>query len=180
MGTSRSAAEFSRKITRAATATQTRRKITVSEAALTAKEIVVATAASRGVTQQSRIAGARWAVRYDVKGFNDPAALLKVVGPFHLVESDTRAHKIYRRVARVKGRGSSRLNRQAKFDQVFGGKGAYKGGSLKLADGTYRKVVNHPGTSGKNIWSDSKKVIGRAVPRVMAQRITAGWREAFR
>lgn len=165
---------------RAATATQVRSKMSIEQGSLAAKEIVVATAASKGLTRDSRITGAKWAVRYDVKGFNNPTSLLKVTGPFHLVESDTKAHQIYRKGKRVKGRGSSRINKAQALAEVFGGRGAYSGGSLKLTDGSYRKVVKHPGTKGKHIWEDSKKIIRRAVPTVMAQRIIGGWREVFR
>lgn len=180
MGTSRSSAEFSRKIVKAATITQQRSKMSVEQGALTAKTIVLAEAASKGVTPQSRIAGAKWGVRYDVRGFNHPTALLRVQGPFHLVEGDTAPHRINRRTARAKGRGGRRANRQRALNEAFGGTGAFTGGSLKLADGSYRKVVRHPGTKGKGIWKSSKVKIRAAVPRVMAQRIIGGWREAFR
>lgn len=179
MGTSTSAAQFADKITKAATVTQRRQKLTVEQGALVAKEIVIAEAASNGVSPTSKIAGAKWGVRFDVKGFNNPSALLKVVGPFHLVEGDTRAHRIYRKVARKKGRGSARINKQQALNEVFGGVGAYRGGALKLPEG-FRRVVNHPGTKGKGIWKSSQPKIRKAVPRVMSQRIISGWREAFR
>lgn len=180
MGTSSSAAEFSRKIVKAATVTQTRSKMSVQQGALTAKTIVVAEASSKGLTPGSRIAGAKWGVSYALKGFNNPTALLKVTGAFHLVESDTRPHQIYRKGRRVKGRGSSRINKAQGLAEVFGGKGAYTGGSLKLADGSFRKVVHHPGTKGKNIWGAAKPKIQRAIPEVMSRHIIGGWREAFR
>lgn len=180
MGTSHSSAEFSRKIVKAATATQQRAKMSVEQGALTAKTIVVAEASAKGLTPGSRIAGAKWGVSYNVKGFDNPTALLKVTGAFHLVEGDTKAHRIYRKGQRKRGRGSSRINKQQILSEVFGGTGAYTGGSLKLANGSFRKVVNHPGTKGKGIWAGAKPKIRAAVPRVMAQRIIGGWREVFR
>jgi hypothetical protein len=181
MGTSKSAAEFSRKLVQAATITETRAKASIQQGALTAKTVVLAEAGSKGLSPGSRIAGGKWGVRYDVKGTgSNPTALLKVTGAFHLVESDTKAHPIYRKGQRAKGRGSTRANRQQALAEAFGGTGAYTGGSLRLADGSFRKVVHHPGTKGKGIWKAAKPKIERAVPTVMAQRIIGGWREAFR
>lgn len=180
MGTSTSAAEMSRKITKMATVTQQRQKQTVSQGALTAKEIIIAEAASKGVMPNSKIAGGSWSVRYNVKGFNNPTAFLKIGGAFHLVESDTKPHRINRRVARAKGRGSKRANRQQALNEAFGGQGAFKGGSLKFPSGDFRKVVSHPGTKGKHIFRSAKTKAGKAVPIVMSQRLVGGWREALR
>ena len=180
MGTSRSPAEFSRKITDMATITQRRQAQTVSQGALTAKEILIAEAASKGVTPTSKIAGAKWGVRYDVKGFNNPTALVRVLGPFHLVDRDTRSHRIYRKTTRAKGRGSSRANRQARLNEAFGGTGAYTGGALKLGDGSFRRVVDHPGTKGKGIFDAAKAKAEIAVPRVMGRSVVSGWGEALR
>lgn len=179
MGTSRSAAEFADKITKLATVTQARSKEAVSQGALTGKEIIVAQAAVRGVSLTSRIAGGKWNVRYDVRGFNNPTAFLRITGPFHLVENDTRAHPIYRRAARARGRGSKRINTERRLAQAFGGTGAYSGGAMKI-NGDFRRVVQHPGTKGKHIFRDSKKKIGKAVPVVMSQRIVGGWRSVIR
>lgn len=180
MGTSKSAAQFADKITRLATVTQERQKQTVERGALTGKELIISQAAARGVSLNSRIAGGKWGVRYDTRGFNNPTSLLRITGPFHLVENDTRPHAIYRRAARVRGRGSSRANRANRLAQAFGGTGAYTGGSLKFNGSVYRKVVQHPGTKGKHIFRDAKKKIGRAVPVVMSQSIVSGWRSALK
>ena len=180
MGTSRSAAEFSGKIVKMATITQTRQKQTVEQGALTAKTIIIAEAAAKGVSPQSRIAGAKWGVRYDIKGFNNPTALVKVLGQFHLVDRDTARHKIYRKAARVRGKGSSRINKAQKLAEVFGGTGAYKAGALKLGDGSFRRVVDHPGTRGKGIFDASKAQAAIAVPRVMGRSVISGWGQALR
>lgn len=180
MGTSRSAGEFSQKIVKMATVTQTRQKQTVEQGALTVKEIIIATAAAKGVTPQSRIAGAKWGVRYDIKGFNNTTALVKVLGPFHLVDRDTTRHKIFRKTSRARGRGSSRANKQSRLNEAFGGKGAYTGGALKLGDGSFRRVVDHPGTKGKGIFDASKAQAEIAVPRVMGRSVVSGWGQALR
>lgn len=180
MGTSKSAAQFAGKIRQMAEVTQSRQKQIVDQGALTGKEIIISQAASRGVSLNSRIAGGRWGVRYDTRGFNNPVSLLRITGPFHLVENNTRPHAIYRRAARVRGRGSTRANRAAALAQAFGGTGAYTGGTLKFNGSVYRKVVNHPGTKGKHIFRDAKKKIGRAVPIVMSQRVVGGWRSVLK
>lgn len=180
MGTSRSAAEFSQKLRAAAEITQIQSKQIIEQAALTGKEIVLAEAAAKGVRPESRIAGGRWGVRYDTKGHWNPTALLRIFGPFHLVDRDTRKHRIYRRAQRVRGRGSTRMNKQIRLNQVFGAKGAYTGGSLKFHDGGFRKVADHPGTTGKGIWAAAKQKINVAVPVVMSRRVIGGWRQVFR
>jgi hypothetical protein len=160
--------------------TQARRKAIVAQGALTAKEILIAESAARGVKPTSKIAGGKWGVRYDIKGAQNPTAIVRVIGPFHLVDSPTRAHKIYRKVGRAKGKGSGRINKQAKLDQVFGGVGAYKGGALKFPDGNFRHVVEHPGTKGKGIFKAAKAKAHVAVPRVMGKSVVSGWGEALR
>lgn len=105
-----------------------------------------------GVASTSR-GGAKLSVSYSTRESGPIAtALVKANGPWQLVNNDTKAHKIYRKAARVKGKGSARINQQQKLNEVFGGKGAYKGGALKLPDGNYRHVVDHPGTKGKKMW----------------------------
>jgi hypothetical protein len=180
MGTSYTPAQFSQKIVDMATITQRRQAETVNQGALVAKEIIIAEAAAKGVSPQSKIAGGKWGVRYDVRGFNNPSALVKILGPFHLVDGPSAAHKIYRKAAKATGRGSGRANRQARFDQVFGGVGAYTGGALKLGDGKFRHVVNHPGTQGKGIFKAAKIKAGIAVPRVMGREVVSGWEQALR
>lgn len=157
MGTSRNPAEFSRKITNLATVTQRSAKEAVAQGALTTKEIIIAEAASKGVSSTSKIAGGRWGVRYDIKGFNNPSALVRIWGPFHLVDSPTKAHKITPR------RGRRRSGKQAvSFDSS-----AYAS-------------VQHPGTPGKQIWPAAKAKAHVAVPIVMSQRVVGAWRSAIR
>lgn len=180
MGTSKSAAEFSRKITALATVTERRSKESVAQGALTTKEIIVAEAAARGVSPTSKIAGGGWRVTYNVKGTTNPAALVSIKGAFHLVENDTSPHRIYRKTARAKGRGSARINKQRALNEVFGGVGAYTGGALKLRDGRFRRVVNHPGTKGKGIFKAAKQKAGKAVPIVMSQRLVSGWKSVLK
>lgn len=157
MGTSRDAAEFSQKIVKMATITQRRQKDIVTEGALATKQIIIAAAAAKGITPQSKIAKKRWSVGFDVKGFDNPSALVKIRGPFHLVDRDTKAHQIRRKTRR--GR---------------------TGKALRLADGQFRTVVDHPGTKGKGIFAASKATAGVTVPRVMSRSVVSGWGQALR
>jgi hypothetical protein len=108
--------------------------------------------------------GARVGVRYDIKGTRNPTALIRATGPLHLLERKTQPHTIYVRAARARGRGSSRLNTGRRLAQVFGGRGAYGWGALTMPDGQYRRVVSHPGTSGKRPWA---KGVAAGRPRAL-------------
>ena len=158
MGTSKSAAEFSQKIVKMGTLTQARAKATVDRGAFATKSIIVAEAASKGVTSASRIAGGKWGVGYDVKGFNNPTALVKIRGPFQLVERDTKPHTIG---PRRRGRRSS-------------------GKKAVAFNGNVRRTVHHPGTHGKGIFAAAKKKAEATVPKIMAQSVIGGWRDALK
>lgn len=180
MGTSTSVRQFSGKITKMATVTQRHEKELVNQAALVVKELIYAEAAVRGVSPTSKIAGGNWGARYDIKGFQNPTALVRVWGPFHLVERDTKAHMIYRRGRRVTGRGARRINRHQSLAEVFGGTGAYNGGALLMPDGKFRHVVHHPGTTGKGIFDAAKVKARVAVPIIMSSKLTTYWADALR
>ncbi len=154
MGTSRSAAEFSQKIVKMGTITQRRQKDTVFQGAMATKAIIIAQAAAKGVTPTSKIAKKRWSVGFNIEGFNNPTALVKIRGPFHLVDRPTRSH----RIGRKKGRGRA----------------------LKLGDGSFRTVVDHPGTKGKGIFDASKTKARVTVPQVMSRSVLSGWRDALK
>lgn len=156
MGTSKSAAEFSARIVRLATVTQANQKVVVTNGALLAKEIILGEFAARGVSKDSRIAGAKWGVGFDVKGFNNPSALVRVRGPVQLVDSPTKPHTIRPRRGR-------------------------RGGKKALAfNGVVKASAQHPGTKGKRAFPAAKTKARIAVPRVMGQRVIGGWRAALR
>ena len=159
MGKSKSPAEFSRKITQLATVTQRNQKEAVSQAAFTVKQIVLAEAAGKGVMPTSKIAGGKWGVRYDVRGFNNPSALVRVTGPFHLVDRPTKAHEI-----RPRGKGRRRSS----------------GKKAVAFNGLVRASVQHPGTRGKGVWPASVQKARVAVPVVLSRHIVGGWRRALK
>lgn len=84
----------------------------------------------RRVTRDNRLSGvgksgARVGARYDVRGQDE--ALVRATGPLHLVERDTKAHEIQPKARRRK---SGRTG-------------------VRLADGSVRRSVRHPGTKGQ-------------------------------
>lgn len=158
MGTSTDPKKFVANINRMATITQRRQVQIVGEGALLTKEIILAEAASSGVSPTSKIAGGKWGVRYNVKGFNNPAALVRIFGAFHLVDRPTRAHEI----------GPRR-------------KGRRRSGKRAISfNGVARASAQHPGTRGKGIFPDAKAKASVAVPRVMAKSVVSGWRDALK
>ena len=158
MATTTSPAKFAHDIRQMGTVTQRRQKNIVAQGALTAKEIIVSEAAANGVYPTSRIAGGKWGVRYDIKGFGNPSALVRIYGAFQLVDKPTKPHEI----------GPRRRGRR-------------RSGKKAIAfDGIVRASVQHPGTRGKNIWSPAKAKAYVAVPKVMSTSVVAGWREALR
>ena len=112
MGTSKSVEQFSKKIIGLATATEKHANEIVAEGAKVTKATLLATAGARGVRPGGKIAGKRWSVRYDLKPGPEPTALVRFVGPFHLVESATKPHTEVPKGAaggRRRGRGAKAL-----------------------------------------------------------------------
>lgn len=85
--------------------------------------------------------GARIGVRYDVKGTDNPVALVRATGPFHLIERSTRPHRITPK---------SRRRGQRKRAVAIPGVGP-------------RASAQHPGTKAKAVFS---KGVERAQPGV--------------
>lgn len=159
MGTSRSVDQFSKKITGLADATKKAERDAVMRGSLLAKEIIIAEAGAAGISPTSKIAGGRWGVGFDVKGTNNPTSLVKVRGPFHLVDSPTKPHEIG---PKTKGRRRS-------------GKKA-----VSLGTDEVYAVVHHPGTKGKGSFPKAKAKAAVAVPKVMGVRMVSAWHQALR
>jgi hypothetical protein len=148
VGTSRSPAELTAKLQRAAHAYADLDGTVVREGAQLTKRTVVAGAPSRlrGVGKR----GARLSVGYTVStAGSSPAALVFARGPWQFIENDTAPHRIPR---------SSARKRKARHAVVPGGA---EGGDH--GKGGVRASVNHPGTRGKHPWA---KGVARAAPQV--------------
>lgn len=135
MGTSRNPAEFAAKLARLPDAVKRAEKAGVRAAALAATTIirqnvnaVVPGGKLRGVGK----AGAKVGVGFDVKGTNNPTALVSARGPLQLVESPTKPH----------------------VEPKPGGK---RRKALRLADGQVRARVQHPGTKGQKPFAKGRE-----------------------
>lgn len=156
MGTSTSAAHLAGKMNKIATGIPKATKTGVAASSLAGKNTIIRVAASRGVYTSSRIAGGKWSVRYDLKGTRRVTSLLRIRGPFQLVEGPTAAHTIPR------ARTRSKKRKQA------------------LAfNGVVRKTVQHPGTSGKYIFRDSKKIIEKQTLPIIRTQIVLEMSQAL-
>lgn len=163
MGTSRNPQQMVGKIKALGTATERNTRKAVAEGALAAKTIMVASAAAKGLTPGSKLAGRRWTgVRFNVTGTRNPEALVRYMGPFHLFDNPTKPHEITAKRAP----GATRRGR--------GGKQALNIG------GNIRASATHPGTSGARSFPAAKVIAHRRVPRVMASTISHGWSQTLR
>lgn len=88
--------------------------------------------------------GAKIGARYDFTA--DGNVLVKAVGPVPLIANPSKAHLIPRQSAR---RGRKRL---------------------RLADGSIRLSVDHPGTKGKDTWNRGRRQATPVVTRVIGDR----------
>lgn len=188
MGTSRSSAEFVKKINDAGRATDRHRRVAVNEGALQAKKTMLAAASTAGLTPGGTIAGKKWNVGYDIKGRERPVALVRYKGPIHLVNNPTKAHYI--------AAGGLGGNRQSRSDRAFqasasrfaggSGRGSFAGQrksrsgkrSLKFGSSNYA-YVHHPGTAGKRFFPVAKTMAARTVPPLMANSMKGVWKRSF-
>lgn len=137
----------------------TLQKRTLNEMAITVKRNVTAAMAAAGAgTGKLRGVGrkgARIGVRYDQTAGG--AVLVRATGPFHLLESDTKAHRIpLQRGARARKRVV-----------VIPGVGV-------------RSFVNHPGSKGKHPWAKGVEVsrleAGKISQRILTETVTQVFR----
>lgn len=181
MGSSRNPAEMVAKIKELGTATERRQRLAVEEGSLAAKTIMLAAAAAKGLTPGDKLAGRRWNVRYDVRGTNNPTALVRYTGPFHLFDNPTSPHVI---TAKRLGKRTSRRGRQARAATggagAFGGFGERGGAKALTIGGNLRAYANHPGTSGARTFPAAKVIAHRRVPRVMSATMRHGWSQVLR
>ena len=187
MGTSRNPTEFVRKINAVGHATDRHRKQAVNEGAFTAKKVMLAAAAAKGVMPGGKIAKRKWGVSYDVKGTETPVALVRYTGPFHLVNNDTKRHYIV-----AGGLGGSRQERGTRAFQAsasrfsgdsaagaFAGQRRSRGKQAISFNGIARAYAAHPGTSGKAIFPAAKVTARATVPGVMANSMKGAWKRAL-
>lgn len=143
-------------------------KTSVTRAAFVAKDMIQheikRVAPSGRLRNVGSSPGAKIGVRYDVKGTKNPTALVRAIGPLHLLENPISPHVIIpKKVGRgAKGRGSRRENKQALYDALFGG--TYAGQKPMRTPYGPRFRVEHPGVQNQpRPWA---KGVQRARPMV--------------
>lgn len=189
MGSSKTSAELVSKLRALGTATERSAHQAVSEGALATKTIMVQAATARGLSTNSRLAGRKWSVGYDVKGGRQPVALVRYRGPFHLFDNPTQPHFI---VAKRLGQRTSRRSRGQRAQGAalvgsfglsgsgaFGGIGDRRGAKALTIGPNFRAYARHPGTSGAGSFSVAKIAAKHRVPRVMASSVKGAWRSAL-
>lgn len=149
MGESRTVGEFAKRIKNAATSTERNSPAILRAAAAEAKKVFLATSDAKGVHPGGKLAGKGWGVNYSFLSPHE--ALVRFTGPFHLVESNTKAH------------GEVPKNAQA----------------LHFGD-NFAESVLHPGTKGKHIFSEAKQIVAAKVPKQMAAELHKVWVEALK
>jgi hypothetical protein len=159
-----------------------------NEAALAATTVYRASirkAAPSGRIRNVGRNGAAVGAGYDVVGQVNPVAKIRARGPLQLLEWDTRPHRIVPKASRRLGgrRGiSNRARRQSNYQYLFGGGGGYGSPALRMPDGKFRNVIDHPGSRGKAPWfiADEPARLAAAVTwtragrRLIAKNLTGG------
>jgi hypothetical protein len=155
VGVSRSPAELRRKLDRLGDEFADIPLSAVREGSQIIKTAVTRRAPARlsGVGKR----GAKIGVRYNVGNFGGEAkSLIHATGPFHLIERDTKAHRI------PKERGRRARKRYA----VIPGVGV-------------RAWAKHPGTKGQHPWAKGLLAARPAVQRVLESKAAHALRRIF-
>lgn len=138
MGRASSPAVLARKLRQAGGAVDGAARDGVFKSALVVKTSVLGELRVRRLSGVGR-RGARVGVRFDVRGKTNPTALIRATGPVHLIERDTRPHKIAPRGKKAK--------------------------VLSIPGVGPRASAKHPGTKGKHPW---ERGVGRVIHRIPA------------
>lgn len=142
------AAELGKKFRDTATTVQRSQKAVITVCADVAKHSLLSVpGAPRLMRNVGR--GARLNVRYDVRGFNNPTALVRWVGPAHLANNPTKPHTILPR-GRTRRRGNAK--------------------ALALPAGP-RASAQHPGTHGKRFYQAGREIAEKTVPETYRRQM---------
>lgn len=185
--TSRSSAELAGKFYKLASTIPAANRDAVENAALFAKEEFIKGGVAAGLKAGGNLPShskARWGARYDIKGFKNPTALVRYVGPVHWAFGGTKQHIIVARHL------ASRTAARAKQDRIgamaaFGGSNRGVFGALKThtrrgkmragkraltipGAGTPKAYAFHPGHRGRNAWPIVQNRIRLGAPKVFA------------
>jgi hypothetical protein len=162
MGTSRTAAQFGKKIN-ALAKEMTEQRGTANKVGVAGKQIFLAAGAGavgRKPAGKRKIIGARYDLVKDSAGRS--TVVVTYTGPAHLINNPTKPHRIEPR--RPRGSRSRRKGRQA----------------LTIG-GDLRAGADHPGTKGKNFYRKARAECVKVLPGVYGKSaITEPLRKVFR
>ena len=182
------AMDLAKKCERAGTAIPSAQREAIVAASLNVKEGWTGIAGSAGLMPGKKLRGvgkngARWGVRYTVRGsYGSPTALVKFTGPVHLVNDATAPHYIVAkgaaraRMSAADKRGAQRMSNIMSFGGgvrggrrlgARGGKGATfgKGAMALTTPQGPRFSAKSPGTKGKHFWPACKAYATRVAPQ---------------
>lgn len=178
MATSTTVADFAKHIEKMGAAVAAGRKDAVNKAALEAKNTILDQLDTVVPSRRLRnvgSSGAKLGIGYDIKGFQNPTALVQARGPWQFIEYDNAPHWITSkygggsrksRAQRLGGMANPRARGNAStsfLGNYEGGGNPGVGGSVRVPSAGYRRWARHPGTKGKRPFA---KGIERARPRV--------------
>lgn len=164
MGTSKSPAELAFKLRRAGDVMPDAARAGVLGMVKTVKRSVNAQLASAGVNG-GRLRGVgkngvRIGVRDDgIVGTVNPSATVRMYGPAHLIENDTKAHTITTKKSRKRRGGKAQ--------------------ALNTPHGP-KASVQHPGTKGKQPWAKGLAVARPLMAREFSSEVSKSLRKVFR
>lgn len=143
-------------------------RVGVEKACLAAKEVMIASAVASGLPHPPALlrgvgkGGARWNVRYDVKGYQNPVGIVRYVGPVHLMDRGTKPHWI------------------APRNSAFGRGGRSGAFALYFPSGDVRSIpVFHPGTKGKRFFDKAEPVVVRQSSKLIHQEVRSHLARTF-
>lgn len=161
MGSSRSGRELGRKLDRLAEDFEDLPLAAVKDGSQIVKSSVTRLAPGRLRNASKR--GSKLGVRYNLGTYGGEAkSLVFVTGPFHLIERDTKPHRIPALVGqKTRQNRAVRSSRGRLYGPAFGGE---KASTRPIVfAGKVRAFAFHPGTRGKRPW---QRGVAAALPKV--------------
>lgn len=202
MGTSRTAAEFVGKIDRAAKNVEAANKAAVkrsAQALVAAANANIAAAtggdghlSGMGRTKKGQQRGRIVAVSKSATIGTESGALVKVLGPAPLVESDVAPHYVFPKGARAggaRGRTKTFRDREGKRSTVniasvyagaLGDPSSVDVGPHRLKFGKVYLTYTVASSTGRHPWRHAREATEPAMPRIFAAEQAKGVAEAFR
>ncbi len=184
-----SASEVANKFRRAGDGVAPTLKGTINEASLRVKQIYTSAALGAGLSP-GRMSGpgkkgARWGVRYDVKGEDHVPSLARFFGPVHLVNNPAKAYVVRTKRGRAQKRNEGLPLINALTGSSLRRSRVGSGSQALTTPYGLRNNVSIPARSGKNFFDpadrfarqESKRITSKALRQVLYY---GGFREGTR